>query len=194
MDPGQAIGVFGCEPAPEVPAPEGTVPHWLPGTNPNLHEFANWYGLPFEATRGGAETLYPEYRSKLRDYKPPEKCERYCACLTLFGGGCNVPRRAARRPDEARMRTLFLALALAVSRLRQISNNVEIQTIPVQGNVTCWPVRAATSPLRSATMASCSSTRNTNSWRQSHRSNSEAFGQADFLDDQYRDRCGPYRW
>jgi hypothetical protein len=56
MDPGQAIGVFGCEPAPEVPAPEGTVPHWLPGANPNLHEFANWYGLPFEATRGGAET------------------------------------------------------------------------------------------------------------------------------------------
>ena len=91
LDPGQAIGVFGCEPAPEVPAPEGTVPHWLPGANANLREFADWYGLPFEATRGGAETLYPEYRIKLKDYKPPQKCERYCACLTLFGGGCNVP-------------------------------------------------------------------------------------------------------
>ena len=78
-------------PPPEVPAPEGTVPHWLPGTNPNLRDFAKWYGLPFEATRGGAETLYPEYRSKLRDYKPPEKCERYCACTTLIGAGCNVP-------------------------------------------------------------------------------------------------------
>jgi len=91
LDPGQSIGVFGCEPAPEVPAPEGTVPHWLPGTNPNLKEFSSWYGLPFEATRGGAETLYPEYRAKLRDYRPPDKCERYCACLTLFGNGCNVP-------------------------------------------------------------------------------------------------------
>ena len=91
LDPGQAIGVFGCEPAPEVPAAEGTVPHWLPGTNQNLREFANWYGLPFEATRGGAETLYPEYRAKIRDYKPPAQCDRYCACLTLFGGGCNVP-------------------------------------------------------------------------------------------------------
>jgi hypothetical protein len=91
LDPGQSIGVFGCETAPEVPAPEGTVPHWLPGQNQNLREFANWYGLPFEATRGGAETLYPEYRAKLRDYKPPDKCERYCGCLTLFGGGCNVP-------------------------------------------------------------------------------------------------------
>jgi hypothetical protein len=98
FDPGQAIGVFGCEPAPEVPAPEGTVPHWLPGTNPNLKEFANWYGLPFEVTRGGAETLYPEYRSKIRDYKPPDKCERYCGCLTLFGTGCSVqaPRPPAR--------------------------------------------------------------------------------------------------
>jgi hypothetical protein len=96
LDPGQAIGIFGCEPAPEVPAPEGTVPNWLPGTNPNLHEFANWYGLPFEATRGGAETMYPEYRSKLRDYKPPDKCDRYCACLTLFGNGCNV--NTARTP------------------------------------------------------------------------------------------------
>src|SRR5215510_2880210 len=91
LDPGQSIGVFGCETAAEVPAPEGTVPHWLPGTNPNLKEFANWYGLPAEATRGGAETLYPEYRSKLKEYKPPEKCERYCACTSLIGTGCNVP-------------------------------------------------------------------------------------------------------
>ena len=90
LDPGQRIGIFGCEPATEVPAPEGTVPHWLPGTNKGLTEFANWYGLPYEATRGGAETLYPEYRSRIRDYKPPAKCERYCGCITLFGGGCNI--------------------------------------------------------------------------------------------------------
>jgi hypothetical protein len=90
LDPGQSIGVFGCETAAEVPAPEGTVPHWLPGTNPNLKEFANWYGLPFDATRGGAETLYPEYRARLQDYKPPERCTRYCSCLTLLGNGCNI--------------------------------------------------------------------------------------------------------
>src|SRR3984893_13323194 len=78
LDPGQHIGIFGCEPAAEVPKPEGTVPHHLPGTNPNLREFANWYGLPFEATRGGAETLYPEYRSKITPYNPPAQCTRYC--------------------------------------------------------------------------------------------------------------------
>jgi hypothetical protein len=91
LDPGQHIGIFGCEPAAEVPKPEGTVPHHLPGTNPNLREFANWYGLPFEATRGGAETLYPEYRSKIAPYNPPAKCTRYCNCTSLFN--CNVDSR-----------------------------------------------------------------------------------------------------
>ncbi len=44
------------------------------------------YGLPFEATRGGAETLYPEYRSKLGPpaKPPPAHCEIYCICSTLF--------------------------------------------------------------------------------------------------------------
>jgi hypothetical protein len=89
LDPGQAIGVFGCEYAPEVPKPTGTVPHHLPGTNPFLTEFAHWYGLPEDAIRGGAETLYPEYRSKIiGNYHPPAKCERYCTCTTLFN--CNL--------------------------------------------------------------------------------------------------------
>jgi len=88
LDPGQAIGVFGCEYAPEVPRPTGTVPHHLPGTNSFLHEFADWYGLPYEATRGGAETLYPEYRSRMGKYTPPAKCDRYCTCTTLFN--CNL--------------------------------------------------------------------------------------------------------
>ena len=84
LDPGQHIGVFGCEYAPELPRPAGAVPHHLPGTNPYLREFSEWYGLPFEATRGGAETLYPEYREKLGAYKAPSKCDRYCTCTTLF--------------------------------------------------------------------------------------------------------------
>ena len=91
LDPGQHLEPYGCEYGPEVPRPEGTVPAFLPGQNPFLHEFANYYGLPFEATRGGKETLYPEYQEKLKDYKPPAKCERYCRCLGLFE--CNVNSR-----------------------------------------------------------------------------------------------------
>ena len=82
MDPGQQMSRDICETAPEVPKNAADyVPHHLPGTNPFLHEFANWYGLPFEATRGGAETLYPEYRKKMgKPERAVEYCDRYCAC------------------------------------------------------------------------------------------------------------------
>jgi hypothetical protein len=48
-----------------VPNPKNAVPHFLPGQNPFLKDFADKYGLPFEAVWGGAETTYPEYQSKL---------------------------------------------------------------------------------------------------------------------------------
>jgi hypothetical protein len=44
----------------------------LPGTNTVIKEFPNEYGIPFEATRGGAETMYPEYQKKLRQMVIPE--------------------------------------------------------------------------------------------------------------------------
>jgi hypothetical protein len=87
LDPGQRMGRYFCEAVPEIVRP-GVVPNHLPGTNPYLHEVANWYGLPYEATRGGAATLYPEYRKTAG--KPdviPEKCERFCKC-GQNGGGC----------------------------------------------------------------------------------------------------------
>lgn len=46
--------------------PRGYVPHYLPGTNPYLTEYSTRYRLPFEAPRAGAEAMYPEYQSKLR--------------------------------------------------------------------------------------------------------------------------------
>jgi len=45
--------------------PDAFVPHYLPGQNPFLRETADKYGIPFDATRGGAETAYPEYARKL---------------------------------------------------------------------------------------------------------------------------------
>ena len=48
--------------------PRGTVPHWLPGQNPQLREFADKYGVPFEAARGGAKTIYPEYQAEIRKW------------------------------------------------------------------------------------------------------------------------------
>ena len=42
------------------------VPHYLQGQNPFIGEHAKQLGIPIEATLGGAETAYPEYRDKLR--------------------------------------------------------------------------------------------------------------------------------
>ena len=46
--------------------PEGKVPHYLPGTNPSIDELTKFYGIPREATLGGAETMYPEFRKKTK--------------------------------------------------------------------------------------------------------------------------------
>jgi hypothetical protein len=43
------------------------VPHFLPGTTEHLKDGAGW--LPLAAVRGGAETLYPDYREKLKAAK-----------------------------------------------------------------------------------------------------------------------------
>jgi hypothetical protein len=93
-DDNQRLGRDFCEYVPELYKP-GAVPNHLPGTNDFLHEVADWYGLPYEVTRGGAQTMYPEYRAKMgKPDKVPAKCERYCTCGEN-GGACNLfpPRR-----------------------------------------------------------------------------------------------------
>jgi hypothetical protein len=65
-DPGFQLSPFSCIPTVEIERPRGTVPHNLPGTNPYLTEFATKRGIPPEAARGGADTMYPEYLSRLR--------------------------------------------------------------------------------------------------------------------------------
>jgi hypothetical protein len=64
-DPHQQIAPYPCQIVVEVDRPEGAVPHHLPGTNTFLDEFPAKYGIPAEAARGGADTMYPEYRLKL---------------------------------------------------------------------------------------------------------------------------------
>ena len=56
-----------CEYVDEVAGlKQGYVPHYLPGKSPFQGEFAQKYGIPVEATRGGAETMFPEYLSKMK--------------------------------------------------------------------------------------------------------------------------------
>ena len=47
-------------------------PHFLPGKNPYIDDAAKKQGLPVEAIKGGAATMYPEYREKLKTLPVPK--------------------------------------------------------------------------------------------------------------------------
>jgi len=66
MDHGNTNWLYNCETAEEVPRLKHDVPSFLPGANPSLSDYADYTGLPLEAVRGGADTLYPEYKQRLR--------------------------------------------------------------------------------------------------------------------------------
>jgi len=56
-----------CEYIEEGQWERGVVPHYLPGENPFVAEYAADHDLPQEATLGGAATMYPEYRERLEE-------------------------------------------------------------------------------------------------------------------------------
>ncbi len=104
-----------CVPAAEIARLDGTgaVPNILPGENPFLDEMTKLYGIPRDATLGGAKTMYPEYRKQLQSaYVAPLKCYRYCcgwegnaATTTLkdcVGDYRQIPGFTLKPPDENR--------------------------------------------------------------------------------------------
>lgn len=73
LDLTQQIPPYPCGVVEEVERPQGAVPHHLPGTNTQLTEFASRQALPYVTTRGGASTMYPEYRDELKKLKEQER-------------------------------------------------------------------------------------------------------------------------
>jgi hypothetical protein len=55
-----------CESIEEGERPRGQVPHYLPGENPWVAEYAATHKLPQEVTLGGPEQMYPEYRNRMK--------------------------------------------------------------------------------------------------------------------------------
>jgi hypothetical protein len=82
-----------CEPIEELPMLHenpGLVPHYLPGKNPFINEVSQRHNIPIEAVVGGPETMYPEYRKRLKDkYVMPPPCKDGC------GGPPAAPPAAA---------------------------------------------------------------------------------------------------
>ncbi len=70
-----------CFPFVELPYLDGAhlVPHILPGKNPDLNRQATLHNIPQDAVLGLPETIYPEYRKRIKDiYVRPQECRVYC--------------------------------------------------------------------------------------------------------------------
>ena len=68
-----------CVPGFEGREPGDGIPHFPPGKNPFADEFMQFYSLPREAVLGYPETLYPEYRKKIKaTYVPLPPCKQDC--------------------------------------------------------------------------------------------------------------------
>jgi hypothetical protein len=63
------MGPYPCESVIESDTPDNYFPHFLPGQNPFLREFADNHDLPYEASFGGAESMYPEYVDAIREMR-----------------------------------------------------------------------------------------------------------------------------
>jgi cyclase len=121
MDRGKQNWLYNCEYATEIDRPRNEVPHFLDGANPSLTEYAEKYGIPLAAARGGAETTYPEYMATLR---------------TLSTGGRAVAGEPGeggngRRPTTA----TIVAPPRAAPGPTAPATITDVQTIHVQGNV-----------------------------------------------------------
>jgi glyoxylase-like metal-dependent hydrolase (beta-lactamase superfamily II) len=59
LDVHQRVPPYPCAVVQEVEREKGQIPHFLPGANPYLTEFATNHKISVESTRGGAHTMYP---------------------------------------------------------------------------------------------------------------------------------------
>jgi hypothetical protein len=66
-DPNTFNPFWPCDSVEEGERPHGEVPSYMPGENPWVAEYAASHDLPQEATLGGPETTYPEYRIRLKE-------------------------------------------------------------------------------------------------------------------------------
>ena len=89
---------YPCQPMEYEPGAAYRVPNYLPGDNPYLTESAVKYKASLEAVRGGAETMYPEWRAKGMTLQAPT------AQTPLKPTYTDASTRIAERADAQRPR------------------------------------------------------------------------------------------
>jgi hypothetical protein len=77
---------------------EGHVPFYLPGKNDLLTTMMQIYHVPLYASQGGAETMYPEFRDRMKaNFVLPGKCTLYC---TTERAAPEPPAAPAAKPRD----------------------------------------------------------------------------------------------
>jgi len=77
---------------------EGTVPFFPPGKNPLMTQMMEFFHVPEYASAGGADTMYPEFRDRLKaQYLKlyptfPKKCTQYCTNFRFQQAVGNLPQ------------------------------------------------------------------------------------------------------
>ena len=66
LDLRQQVPPYPCGVVQEVDRKKGEIPSFLPGTNPYTTEFATRHKIAADATRGGSDTMYPDFLAKGR--------------------------------------------------------------------------------------------------------------------------------
>src|SRR5258705_1488530 len=89
---------YPCQPEDNQFGEQYRVPHYLPGENPYLTESAFKYTTPQEGVRGGADTLYPEWRARGASLQPP------AAQSTIKPAYTDASTHIAERADAERPR------------------------------------------------------------------------------------------
>jgi hypothetical protein len=95
-----------CEYTDEGEHERGVVPSYLWGENPYVAQYAAEHNLPQEVTLGGAETMYPEYRDKVKGkpvavYPPPNTAAAYPASGGAAAASPATPARGGNPPPAA---------------------------------------------------------------------------------------------
>jgi hypothetical protein len=85
---------------------EGVVPFYLPGKDPLLDQMMQLFHVPVYASEGGAETMYPAFRDKLKaQYLKlyptfPKKCTQYCSTFRAGRPAANQLQPTGKAPAK----------------------------------------------------------------------------------------------
>ena len=73
-----------CVTAFEGRQPGESVPHFVPEQNPFVDEMTKLFRIPRDAVLGEPETMYPEYRKKIKStYVAPPPCKGNCGAAPV---------------------------------------------------------------------------------------------------------------